>query len=68
MGTLATDLAPLANLTKLEMLNLRGAKLTDLTPLAHLQKLETLSLDGAIVTDEQVERLRQALPNCKISR
>ena len=60
----------LKGLTKLQSLFIGGTQVTD-TGLVHLKgltKLQTLELDGTQVTDEGVKKLKQALPNCSISR
>ncbi len=46
-----TDIAPLARLTSLQWLRLRGTPVTDLLPLARLTNLQTLDIDGTGVTD-----------------
>ena len=64
--TKASDLTPLAKLTSLQALYLDRAQVSDLTPLAKLTSLETLWLNETQASEEQVEELRQALPNCDI--
>lgn len=64
-GTKVTDLGPLARLKNLKTLNLVGSQVTDLSPLVGLKNLEKLLL-GKRVDDEEVERLKKALPNCDI--
>ena len=49
-------------------LNLNGTEVSDLTPLAGMKRLERLFLEGTKVTEEQIDKLKLALPNCKISR
>ncbi|MCH7727821.1 MAG: leucine-rich repeat domain-containing protein [Planctomycetes bacterium] len=66
-NTQVSDLAPLEKLTSLRALSLQGTKVSDLTPLAELKNLEWLELEHTQVSEEQVEKLRQALPNCDIS-
>ena len=41
--------------------------MSDLSPLAELNNLEALWLFGTQVSDEQLQELRQALPNCTIN-
>ena len=67
-GTAVSDLTPLAGMEYLEELNLNGTEVSDLTPLAGMERLERLFLEGTKVTEEQIEQLKLALPNCKISR
>lgn len=46
-----SDLAPLANLTKLTSLTLRNASVSDLSPLANLTNLRTLTLSDQEISD-----------------
>ncbi len=66
-STQVSDLSPLAELKNLEQLSLSYTQVSDLSSLAELKNLELLSLSNTQVSDEQVQELRQALPNCKIS-
>ncbi len=43
-----------------------NTQVSDLTPLANLNSLEWLDLSGTQVSEEQVIKLQQTLPNCKI--
>ena len=63
-----SDLTPLAGLKELRELALAETKVSDLTPLAGLKKLGELSLYGTQVSGEQVQMLKEALPNCQITR
>lgn len=65
-GTRASDVTPLANLTNLRGLNLVDTRVSDLTPLAELKNLRWLYLGRLDVSEEQVIKLRRALPNCDI--
>ena len=60
------DLSPLAELENLETLHLTNAEVNDLSPLAEVKNLKALHLRKTQVSDEQVQELRQALPNCEI--
>lgn len=62
------DLSPLADLSNLERLLLRGDQHTDLSPLSTLTNLKELFIDTSLGSDEQVARLKEALPNCIIIR
>lgn len=55
-------------LRNLVRLDLSGTEVTSLSPLANLKILEQLNPVGIPVTDEEVAKLRKALPNCRISR
>ncbi|MCH8149518.1 MAG: hypothetical protein IH987_16295 [Planctomycetes bacterium] len=46
--------------------DLADSQVSNLTPLAGLKNLEWLDLNRTQVSEEQVEELRQALPNCFI--
>ena len=65
-GNKITDLRPLAGLTELQALDLRRNKITDLSPLAELKQLKEVSLYSNYITMEEVNKLKTALPNCKI--
>lgn len=64
--TKVSDISPLVELKNLYTLNLSNTQVTDLSPLAELKKLEWLIFEDTNVTEEQVEKLRMALPNCMI--
>ena len=66
-STPVSDLTPLSGLKNLKQLNLYGTQVRELAPLAKLTSLQELDLYGMPVSEEQVEELRQALPNCKIT-
>ena len=73
-GTDATDevLPQIKNLTalNLKVLDLGGTQVTDsgVEDLASLERLWKLRLTGTRVSNEGVRRLKQALPNCEISK
>jgi len=58
----------LAGLTNLEELFLFNNQITNLTPLAGLKGLKRLIIfDNPNLTKTEINKLKQALPNCKIS-
>ncbi len=63
------DWERLKDLSQLQELDLSETNVTDadLKHLNWLTQLETLTLEGTMVTAKGVERLRQALPDCKIA-
>jgi len=62
------NLEPLAGLTNLEELFLFNNQITNLTPLAGLKGLKRLIIfDNPNLTKTEINKLQQALPNCKIS-
>ena len=67
-GTHVTDVSPLAGLTNLQELDLSYTPVSDVTPLAGLKNLTHLRLGPTQVNAKQVEKLKQALPNCTIER
>jgi hypothetical protein len=66
----ADDFQPIAELTNLQWFYSSNSPINDLgeqlTPLFSLHKLKTLELYGTPITREQVELLREALPDCEI--
>ena len=67
-GVQVNDLSPLAELKNLKGFYLCNTQVSDLSPLADLKNLEMLLLENIPVSDEQVQELRQALPNCTIHK
>ena len=61
-----TDLEPLSGLTSLEYLNLNDNELYDLTPLYSLRNLKYLYIQGNALPHEDIEALREALPDCTV--
>jgi len=59
----------LKGLPKLRYLNLRGTLVSDasLDFLSELTQLQTLRLDGSKVSETGVQKIREALPDCRIS-
>ena len=68
-GTNVIDYSPLSNLKNLEYLNLRGSQISDLRPLTKLVNLKELNLTDCLnITDEQIQKLKSALPQVNIKR
>jgi hypothetical protein len=65
-GTPVNDLTPLANLTNLELMDLGDTHISDLAPLANLTNLKVLYLIDTQVSDEDIAKLKEALPECSI--
>ena len=65
-GNELSDLSPLGCLTAVETLDLRMNDVSALSPLYKLTTLRTLYLGGNPVAEDQLELLRQALPDCEI--
>ena len=67
--TQISDLSPLAGLTDLAHLNICNQEnITDASPLYGLTKLERLWIGcNTPIPEDQVEKLRSALPNCEIN-
>jgi len=62
-----TDLSALTSLKNLKNLGLEDNRITDLTPLSQLKQLKSLQLkNNPRLTKDQVQKLQQALPDCKI--
>jgi len=65
-GCSISDISVLSNLTKLETLYLNDNLISDITALKELTNLKTLWLDGNPLTQQQINELKEALPNCDI--
>ena len=61
-------IAPLTELSNLEQLTLNQTQVTDagLLPLKKLPKLNDLNLTGTKVTQAGADKLKRALPNCRV--
>jgi hypothetical protein len=69
MSTHVSDLEPIKKLINLETLDMSGTEVSNLEPVKELKNLKTLILPMKTqITDKQVQELREALPNVKISR
>ena len=64
--TLVSDLTPLSNLTRLKSLTLDFTPVSDLTPLSNLTKLRSFDLIGTEISENEIRKLRDALPHCYI--
>ena len=60
------NLSPLSSLTNLKTLYLDGNPIRDLTPLYQLSGLRTLSMKGITFTGDELDALKEALPNCNV--
>ena len=65
-GAQITDLSPLQESNTLVSLDLNNTKVRDLSPLAKLTNLKRLTMYGTPASEEEVAKLRSALPDCKI--
>jgi len=63
---LPEDLSPLCSLTSLETLDLSYTNVVDVTALSGMTSLKLLCLEVTQVSEEDIEALRQALPDCEI--
>lgn len=61
-----TDLSPLAGLKHLKTIDLHINKIIHVSPLAGLKKLEYLAITNNPLNKPELEKLKKALPNCKI--
>ena len=69
LNTSVTDLSPVKDLINLEELVIRVSPVSDIEPIKVLKNLKLLLLEDCInITDEQIEELKRALPDLKISR
>ena len=66
-GTAVTDLSPIANLP-LTNLTITDTKVTDLTPIGSMTKLRNLSMYRVPVSDATLQGIKEALPQCYLSR
>ncbi len=60
------DISALSALTALEELDLTGNQINSVQALMHLDRLQILRLGGNPLTEQQIQALREALPNCKV--
>ncbi|MBR4472354.1 MAG: tetratricopeptide repeat protein [Oscillospiraceae bacterium] len=65
-GNQISDILSLSSLTMLEELNLSDNMIAAVTGLKKLQTLKKLNLSGNPVLIEQLDELREALPDCEI--
>lgn len=61
-----SDISALSGMTNLESLYLNNNQITDVSALSGLTNLVWLTLDGNSLSEEQVDALREALPNTEI--
>lgn len=66
-GTRVSDLSPLAELKSLRELDLEGTLVADLSPLQKLTSLERLNIMNTKTGSDQVQQLREGLPNLVIA-
>ena len=62
-----SNISALSNLTNLTTLDLDENKISDISSLSNLTNLKTLNLLGNHIPYEQIEYLKNKLPNCDIS-
>ena len=60
------DISPLVGMRQLQVLNLAYNQVSDLTPLLNTRSLRTLVIVGNPCDEDQIARLRSALPKCDI--
>lgn len=60
------DITALSYLTALERLDLSHNRIDSVRPLLRLKTLRYLNIEGNPLTEEQLEQLREALPDCEI--
>ena len=59
-------LTPLAGISQLEEISFRSTEVSDVSPLLGLAQLKRINASGTKVPEEQIEKLKQALPDCKV--
>jgi Leucine-rich repeat (LRR) protein len=62
-----SELSPLQDLINLKHLFLSDNKISDISPLKNLVNLKTIDLIDNFIPLQQIEELKKALPNCRIS-
>ena len=60
------DLKPLVGLRKLQVLSLSNNQVEDLSPLFNIRSLQTVVVSGNPFDEEQLTRLKSALPRCEV--
>lgn len=66
MNSEIVDLAPIAEIESIRLIELTGSNVTDLTPLQSLPNLKYLNVHRTPLTDEQVKDFARANPGCNI--
>lgn len=61
-----SDLKPLSSLIRLKTLYIDGNPIEDFTPLYSLTSLKTLSMKNITISQDELDSLKEALPNCSI--
>jgi Leucine-rich repeat (LRR) protein len=61
-----SDIFHLKNLVNLETLWLHNNQISDISPLIKLTNLEWIDLRGDFFIENQINKLKEILPNCKI--
>ncbi|TWT30288.1 hypothetical protein KOR34_48460 [Posidoniimonas corsicana] len=62
-----TDVAPLARFHEATLISLQSTPVSDVSPLASLTNLQTLDLTNTQAPAQQVERLKESIPGCRIN-
>ncbi len=65
-SALPEDISPLCSLTNLETLDLSYTNVVSVTALSGMTSLKLLNLEDDQISEEDIETLRQALPDCEI--
>ena len=65
-GNALEDITPLSWLTAIETLDLSGNNISSLQPLMSMTWLKKLDLSGNPLDNEELDALREALPDCEI--
>ena len=60
------DISVLSDLTELEYLYMGGNEISDASAVMNLYNLKELSLDGNKISSDQINRIRENLPDCVI--
>lgn len=66
-GNEIIDISALSGLVNLTMLNLDNNSISDLTPLYTLKNLQVLYIHGNNIRLEDIDAIRDALPNCTVA-
>ena len=61
-----TDITPLKELNQLKVLTISNTNIIDISPILYLKNLKTLDISMLKISNEDIERIKEELPECEI--